>query len=494
MPRRKQLAAAFLMALCVATGVRAQERFWDPARVSGDWNTTTAIWGTSAGGPYTSTWVNGSSPALNAAPGGSTATLTAPVTTSEIFFYQGNFTIAQGSGGSLAVAESTFVLNTGTGSTNNLLINTPVLGAAFIEFANTGVGSGMAGIYLNADNAFSFLVSVNSNTRLAIGTADPAVGPVRSGTLVGDVEVTFGSVLSFQSTQTYTGVVTGFTTSTLEVVSPPAGATTLTLTRPQNFGGTVQLGDNSTLALANNGTTTFASIAAAAQLSLSRNATLDLTGHTSGTWTLANGQTLTTVGTTTTNGGRILGPTRIEGTLDLTGEPTTHSGTLRQAGGNLTIAGGAWRPNIKTWAGTIAGVDFSQVVGVGGAKLDLSAASSSNRITLDIRGQSLTGFDAAVGSSWPIADFSAGNAAGGIIGFAPNKFLIDTSSFGQNFGGGSFSLATDANSNVLTLRFTPVPEPAAVLGVAAAVLGFVALTRNRCRILGVRASRPLHRE
>jgi hypothetical protein len=345
----------------------------------------------------------------------------------------------------------------------------------------------MAGVYLNADNSFSFLVSVNSNTRLAIGTADPAVGPVRSGTLVGDVEVTFGSVLSFQSTQTYTGVVTGFSTSVLEVVSPPAGNTTLTLTRPQSFGGTVQLGDNSTLALLSNGTTTTASIEFASRISLARNATLDVTGHTSSVWTLPPLKTLVTAGTTTTNGGRILGPARIEGTLDLTGEPTTKSGTLRQAGGNLTIAGGAtWKPNIKTWAGTVTGVDFSQVVGVGGAKLDLSAASSANRVTLDVRGESLTGFHALVGSSWPIADFSAGNASGGIVGFSADKFQIDTSSFGQNLAGGSFSLATDANSNVLTLRFTPVPEPAAVLGVAAAGLLLAALARRKaCRTAGL---------
>ena len=41
MPPRKQFAAAVLLVLAAATGVRAQDRFWDPARTAGDWNTTT---------------------------------------------------------------------------------------------------------------------------------------------------------------------------------------------------------------------------------------------------------------------------------------------------------------------------------------------------------------------------------------------------------------------------------------------------------------------
>jgi hypothetical protein len=470
----RRLAASLLLAFLAAPGLRAQDRFWDPARTSGDWNTTTAIWGTAASGPYTSTWVNGASPSLNAAPGGSTATLTSAVSTNFVFSFSGNFTIAAGAGGSLTFTDNTFVGNTSPTGTNNLLINTPILGDQFVQFVN--FGGGTTGIYLNADNTFSFPISVDSNTRLAIGTADPAVGPVRSGTLVGDVEVTFGSILSFQSTQTYSGVVTGFSTSVLEVVSPPAGATTLTLTRLQSFGGTVQLGDNSSLALLNNGTTMFGSIEFVSRISLSRNATLDVTGHTSGTWTLLNGKTLVTGGTTSANGGRILGSARIEGALDLTGEAATGSGTLRQEGGNLTIVGGAtWRTSITSWTGTTSGADFGQIVGVGGAKLDLSGASSASRITLDLRGQSLTGFDPFVASSWAIADFSEGNSSGGILGFSSDKFLVDTSSFGQDLKGGSFVLTTDANSNSVVVNFTPVPEPAVVLFVATAALGLVRL-------------------
>src|SRR5262245_3226551 len=122
MTRRKQsgaagrrLAASFLVVLLAAPGLRAQDRFWDPARTAGNWDTTTPIWGPSAGGPFTSTWVNGASPNLSAAPGGSTATLTAAVSTADIIFFSGIFTIAPG-GGSLTVAEGAFFANAGAGT------------------------------------------------------------------------------------------------------------------------------------------------------------------------------------------------------------------------------------------------------------------------------------------------------------------------------------------------------------------------------------------
>src|SRR5437868_4048804 len=274
-PGAGRLAAAFLLALLATPGLRAQDRFWDPARTSGNWDTTTAIWGTSAAGPFTSTWVNGASPTLTAAPGGSTATLTAAVSTTFVFSFSGNFTIAAGGGGSLTFTDQTFVANTSATGTNNLTINTPILGDPFLQFLS--LPGTPAGIYLNANNTFSHEITVHGATRLAIGTADPAVGPVQGGTLNGDVSIGGTGVLSFQSTQTYSGFLTGDTTSVVEVVSPPAG-TTLTLNRLENnFIGVVQLRDHSTLALANNGTTTSGSITGDVRISLAHNATLDVT-------------------------------------------------------------------------------------------------------------------------------------------------------------------------------------------------------------------------
>ena len=66
----RRFAASVIVAALAAAGLRAQDRFWGPTRTSGNWNTTAAIWGTDAAGPYTSTWVNGLSPSLDAAPDG----------------------------------------------------------------------------------------------------------------------------------------------------------------------------------------------------------------------------------------------------------------------------------------------------------------------------------------------------------------------------------------------------------------------------------------
>src|SRR5262249_43666473 len=124
----RRLATSLLLVLCAAAQLRAPDRFWNPGSASGNWNTATAIWGTSASRPYSATWVNGASANLNAAPGGSTATLTTAVSTNFVFSFSGNFTIAAGAGGSLTFTDNTFVGNTAAGGTNNLLINTPILG------------------------------------------------------------------------------------------------------------------------------------------------------------------------------------------------------------------------------------------------------------------------------------------------------------------------------------------------------------------------------
>lgn len=476
-PPLKWLAAPCLLLLLTATDVRAQAYCWNPANATGDWDTTTPIWGLTTFGPFNTTFANGGTPVLNAAPAGTTATVTTSISTASILF-SGSFTVVASGGGSLTVADNAYLVGNGSGS-DFLQINTPILGATTLGFANAGAG--IAGIFLNADNTFSNGIAVLDNTRVSVGNAGLSAGPVQSGTLAGDVTLqTTTSIVSFETTQSYTGVVAGI--GDLEVTSPAAGATTLTLSAPQTLTGSVRVLDGSTLALANDGATTFGSITDATLISLSRNATLDVTGHTSGTWTLASAQTLQVSGTTVSNGGRILGPARIEGTLDLTGEAVTRTGTLRQEGGNLTIAGGAtWRTNITTWTGTTPGADFSHVSGVGGAKLDLSDASAGNPIRLDVRGESLTGFDSAVASSWVIADFSAGNVTDGIVAFAADKFLIDTAAFGQALNGGFFTVSTDANNNQLTLSFTPVPEPSVVLGIAAMGISVGGLVRRRLR-------------
>jgi hypothetical protein len=57
--------------------------------------------------------------------------------------------------------------------------------------------------------------------------------------------------------------------------------------------------------------------------------------------------------------------------------------------------------------------------------------------------------------SWPVA-----SATGGIIGFAPDKFVLDTSGLANDLGGGTLSLAV--RSNTVTLNFAPAGNRAPV--------------------------------
>jgi hypothetical protein len=99
--------------------------------------------------------------------------------------------------------------------------------------------------------------------------------------------------------------------------------------------------------------------------------------------------------------------------------------------------------------------------------------TSGNRFT--IRLTSLTpedapglvaDFDSSTAYTWTVATYS-----GGITGFAPEKFNLNTSDFANNLGGGMFAIGPSGNN--LMISFTPVPEPSMILAVAgvAAILG-----------------------
>ena len=67
-------------------------------------------------------------------------------------------------------------------------------------------------------------------------------------------------------------------------------------------------------------------------------------------------------------------------------------------------------------------------------------------------------------------------ADGGIVGFDPAKFRVDTSAFANPLNGGHFAVAQ--NGNGLVLEYRPVPEPASGL-VLALGLGVAMLGRRR---------------
>jgi hypothetical protein len=186
------------------------------------------------------------------------------------------------------------------------------------------------------------------------------------------------------------------------------------------------------------------------------------------------------------NGGKLTGNGMVNGSVSAQsgGTVTPGPGPYAASGpgvltvGNTALNGAStyvWELN--SWTSTpTAGTNFDQLKGLSGAKMNLAGASSASPVVLKITSLNGTSpgqipaFDATQARSWVVADFSAGNATGGVQSFTPDRFTLDTSAFLNSLGTTSFSLSLDANSNLLVLSFMPVPEPGSA-GLAVFVVG-----------------------
>jgi autotransporter-associated beta strand protein len=150
--------------------------------------------------------------------------------------------------------------------------------------------------------------------------------------------------------------------------------------------------------------------------------------------------------------------------------------------GNVTFgSGGAYGFNLGTASGT-AGFDYTTV------SIDGSLTIMGGPFTIMVQSinpgggnPGMASFNAAQAYSWTLV-----TAAGGITGFNPTYFSVDTSAFQNATGGGNFSVGESGDT--LTLNFTPVPEPstwALMLGGAAAAAALFRLRgRGRSRATG----------
>jgi autotransporter-associated beta strand protein len=213
------------------------------------------------------------------------------------------------------------------------------------------------------------------------------------------------------------------------------------------IGGTVTGGNlsinNGTLAVAPTGV-----IRSAPGISVLASGTLDVTQLTGG-YVVPGGQSLAGAGlvsgSVTMSSGATLSPGSNLGTLTITNDLTLNGG----GNYNWQITSGSGAPG-SSW----------DLLSVGGGLSIASTATSQFKINLwslsstnpDVSG-TIANFDSTQNYSWTIA-----TAAGGISGFAANKFLINTSGtngttgFANAFGNGTFSLAQSGNS--LNLVFT----------------------------------------
>ncbi len=352
----------------------------------------------------------------------------------------------------LTAAEFASVLASGTST------------AANVRLTDTSVN-------VTANTARNSLVLASTETFVDIGAGSSL--NLTSGALVSlgnGTVVTGAGTLAFGN-RAYVTVEGGGNTTTIETSFAVAGNAGLV----KSGSGTLVLASTATLGanavFVNAGTLRVeaaAPLASAPVIRVAGGARLDATALPNGL-ALGSGQTLTGSGTVT--GGLRVGS-------GATVAPTDGSGS---GPGTLTVGstafqpGGAypWRLN-STESGLHTQSSLSSV-----GTLDLTGLSAGNRFTVRVRTLTAENADGALGDfhsgtayTWTLATYS-----GGITGFAAEKFTLDLTGFANSLDGGSFTVGQSGNQ--LVLAFTPVPEPVALLGVAALALALGQRLRPR---------------
>jgi autotransporter-associated beta strand protein len=233
-----------------------------------------------------------------------------------------------------------------------------------------------------------------------------------------------------------------------------AGGNTLTLTGANTYAGATTVATG-TLRLSGTG-----SIAASQTVQVNAGATLDVAGLTGGTnfdagtgrFALAAAQTLTGTGT-------------VQGGL------TARSGSTVAPGdggvGNLTVNGNVTLQGGSTFAVAVTGPTSNGRLTVNGGAVDLTGASLNLTVT---------GSGYSVGDRvWIVVNNGTGPTTGRFAGLANNGAVV------ANFGGLDWAVFYDGDFDGSGTKndvyISPVPEPAAALGIC--TVGLLGLVRFR---------------
>ena len=127
-----------------------------------------------------------------------------------------------------------------------------------------------------------------------------------------------------------------------------------------------------------------------------------------------------------------------------------------------------------------SGYDTAHVSGI----LALAAGTTTgNQITISLASLNSNGNAGQASNFDPTRNyaFTLVAANGGITGYNPAEFTVNTASFQNGTNGGSFSVVE--NGNQLLLDYNAVPEPSAwaLLSIGAVALGVAALRRRAAR-------------
>jgi autotransporter-associated beta strand protein len=369
-------------------------------------------------------------------------------------------------GGLTLAADSRIEANGGAGS---LTINGPLSGAGLL------LKQGGGNLVLNGPSTLSGGTQVGNGTVTVAAASALGTGPL---TL-------------FQTSTNTTTVTLNNATQTVGNLSSSWTAVTGTLAQTVNLNGTA-------LTVNQTGNTSFG-VGAVATLTSVLNGTgsVTLSNASTGTLTLTGGNGYT--GGTTINAGTLLA-NNATGSATGTGAVQVNGGTFGGTGtatGNVTVAaagtvqGGAGALNQTLTTGNLTiqgGGNLALTVG-GAAASDVSTATASRVNAADF------GRD-AVGSTIDLIltnDGSLGDLTGattytrrlatftGLTNLAAGTYTSATTDFtltGTNFPI-ELNWSVVVTGTTLDVTFTPVPEPATVLAVAAGGLGLARLRRRR---------------
>lgn len=305
------------------------------------------------------------------------------------------------------------ITNNLAGSQTVTLDNSPVVGQLWLGYTNAAAG---------------FLLTKGSGSTLKFDVSTGSALLLKSGAGADEIAA------AVQPLDTL--VVSNGLAGTLKISGPVSGTNdlvksgpgTLTLAGTNTFTGFVTV-SNGVLALDTN-----ASLASPF-IELKSGALLDASKKPA--FVLAANQTVS-------GNGAVVGTTTVGGTF----APGSFIGTLTVTGA-VTLAGGGKLVCELDSTNSAPGI-HNDVVNITGG-LTVSATSGSPFIIRPVA-PALAGWNNQRNYSWTIA-----TTAGGVSGFATNKFAVDAGAFTNNLGGGSFAVSVSGNSLQLDFVANAVP-------------------------------------